>query len=349
MCSSVLGPAMPPPFVTWPTSSTAGPASLANRMSRAADSRTWPTFPGAPSSSSVYVVWIESTNTTRLPSARAWCSIASSRVSPSTWTAPASSVRRSARSRTWSGDSSPETYSVRMPACSRRAAHCSSRVDFPMPGSPPTSTTEPGTMPPPSTKSNSRRPVCHRSRRGPPPRADRRTGGLPDGETRFLSGRPLDRPTASSTSVFHAPQESQRPAHFGCSAPQSVQRNTECALATDRLGWRLARREVVEPRVFLLEVPLHGAGGPLHHLEVIHHDHTDVVLGLEASRLGAHRQGREHGGIVDPDRCGAEQAGGARQLGVVVVAQLAAPQPLGVHQALGAEQPLHQLLLRHLE
>src|SRR5439155_648560 len=55
MCSSVLGPAMPPPFVTWPTSSTAGPASLANRMSRVADSRTWHTFPGAPSSSSVYV------------------------------------------------------------------------------------------------------------------------------------------------------------------------------------------------------------------------------------------------------------------------------------------------------
>src|SRR6266516_1309189 len=203
MCSSVLGPAMPPPFVTCPTSSTAGPVSFASR------------------------------------------------------------VRRSAHSRTWSGDSSPETYSVRMPACSRRAAHCSSRVDFPMPGSPPTSTTEPGTMPPPSTKSNSRRPVCHRSRRGPPPRADRRTGGLPDGEARFLSGRPLDRPTASSTSVFHAPQESQRPAHFGCSAPQSVQRNTECALATDRLGWRLARREVVEPRVFLLEEQLHGAGGPV--------------------------------------------------------------------------------------
>src|ERR1041384_5136409 len=149
-----------------------------------------------------------------------------------------------------------------MPACSSRAAHCSSRVDFPIPGSPPTSTTDPGTMPPPSTKSNSRSPVCHRWT-APPCTADRRTGGLPDGAARVLSARPPVRPTASSTSVFHAPQESQRPAHFGCSAPQSVQRNTECALATARLGGRLARREVVEPRVFLLEEQPHRAGGPV--------------------------------------------------------------------------------------
>src|SRR2546422_2289894 len=51
-----------------------------------------------------------------------------------------------------------------------------------MPGSPPTNTTDPGTMPPPKTKSNSRRPVCHRRTPAPSPRADRRTGGLPDGD-----------------------------------------------------------------------------------------------------------------------------------------------------------------------
>ena len=33
MCSSVLGPAMPPPLVTWPTTTTAVPLSLAKRMS----------------------------------------------------------------------------------------------------------------------------------------------------------------------------------------------------------------------------------------------------------------------------------------------------------------------------
>src|SRR6266581_2286910 len=40
------------------------PDSFAKRISRAAHSRTWPTFPGAPSSSSVYVVCTESTRTT---------------------------------------------------------------------------------------------------------------------------------------------------------------------------------------------------------------------------------------------------------------------------------------------
>src|SRR5438046_8639674 len=188
--------------------------------------------------------------------------MASRRVSPSTWTAPASSLSRTARRRICSGDSSPDTYSVGTPALSSRAAHCSSRVDFPMPGSPPTSTTDPGTMPPPNTKSNSSRPVFHLAR-APLVRADKRTGGLADACRACLTARPPERPTASSTSVFHAPQASQRPAHFGCSAPQSVQRNTECTLATDRLGRRLARREVVEPRVFLFEEQLHGAGGPV--------------------------------------------------------------------------------------
>ncbi len=34
-------------------------------------------------------------------------------------------------------------------------ATCSINVDLPMPGSPPNSTIEPGTMPPPSTRANS--------------------------------------------------------------------------------------------------------------------------------------------------------------------------------------------------
>src|SRR5256885_3279359 len=220
-----------------------------------------------------------------------------------------------------------------------------------MPGSPPTSTTDPGTMPPPSTKSNSRRPVCQRVN-VPPPTVDRRTGGLPDGTACFLSARPPARPTASSTSVFHAPQESQRPAHFGCSAPQSVQRNTECVLATDRLGWRLARREVVEPRVFLLEEQLHGAGGPVALLP-----DDELRQALEALvGLGVGGAVVELLTIDEADHVGV-LLDGARlpQVGELRPAVLAAAllrrarQPLRVHQALGAEQPLHQLLLRHLE
>src|SRR6266508_1881880 len=148
-----------------------------------------------------------------------------------------------------------------MPACSSRAAHCSSRVDFPMPGSPPTSTTDPGTMPPPRTKSNSRRPVCHRSNPAAPT-ADNRTGGLPD-RAGARSARPPVRPIASSTKVFHAPHASQRPPHLGWSAPQSVQRNTEPPLATGGLWGRLARRVIVEARVFLFEDQLDGPRGPV--------------------------------------------------------------------------------------
>src|SRR5207244_1900341 len=120
----------------------------------------------------------------------------------------------------------------------------------PIPGSPPTSTTDPGTIPPPSTKSNSGRPVLHRATLLPAT-SESRTGGTLEGRPFPRSSFPTFRPTSSSTSVFHAPHASQRPPHFGCSAPQSVQRNTECGLPTAGLYGRLARRVVVEAGVFL--------------------------------------------------------------------------------------------------
>src|SRR5438105_5291873 len=146
-----------------------------------------------------------------------------------------------------------------MPWLSSRAAACMSSVDLPIPGSPPTRTTEPGTIPPPRTKSNSARPVFQR------PMADgfrsvRRIGGWPVGTP--PTAEPPDRRTASSTSAFHAPQASHLPPHLGWSAPHSVQRNTEWLLDTTRprLERRIARRVVVEARVLFLEVQLHGAG-----------------------------------------------------------------------------------------
>src|SRR5690349_12047264 len=120
-------------------------------------------------------------------------------------------------------------------------------VDLPMPGSPPTRVTEPGTMPPPSTKSNSASPVFHRVVAADSI-SDSRTGEAPD-ELR-PSGRRAARPPASSISEFHAPQASQRPPHFGWSAPHSVQRNTDLPLA---MGGCRRRREVVEPGEFFSE------------------------------------------------------------------------------------------------
>src|SRR5438477_687238 len=208
--------------------------------------------------------------------------MASRRVSPSTWTAPASSPSRTARRPICSGDSSPETYSVGTPADSSRAAHCSSSVDFPMPGSPPTRMTDPGTTPPPSTKSNSARPVFHRST-APLPTSDSRTGGLSGADAVRRSDRPTVRriSSGSSTSVFHAPHASHRPAHLGCSAPQSVQRNTERPLGIRALG-HLAGRVVVEAGVFLLEVQLHRPGGTV---ALLADDHLGLALDAVA-RLG---------------------------------------------------------------
>ena len=61
-CSSVFGPASVPSLVTWPTRMT-GDARRPWRAPSAAgrDSRTWPTLPAGPSSSSTVTVWIEST------------------------------------------------------------------------------------------------------------------------------------------------------------------------------------------------------------------------------------------------------------------------------------------------
>jgi len=58
-----------------------------------------------------------------------------------------------------SGDSSPEAYRTLPHLLARPASACKSKVDFPMPGSPPMSTTEPETTPPPKTLSSSLIPV----------------------------------------------------------------------------------------------------------------------------------------------------------------------------------------------
>ncbi len=66
----------------------------------------------------------------------------------------ASPAMRLARILICRSDSSPETYNTRS-RFAIASAICSISVDLPMPGSPPTSTIEPGTSPPPSTRANS--------------------------------------------------------------------------------------------------------------------------------------------------------------------------------------------------
>ena len=63
MCSSTRGPAIWPSLVTWPISRRALPRCLAKRISAWAAARSWVTVPGACSSPSTHMVWIESTIT----------------------------------------------------------------------------------------------------------------------------------------------------------------------------------------------------------------------------------------------------------------------------------------------
>ncbi len=92
-----------------------------------------------------------------------------------------------------------------------------------MPGSPPMSTSEPGTMPPPSTVSSSAMPEdtrCTASSRT----CDRGTGRAAAAErSRFSFFAAGAGSAISSTSVPNLPQAGQRPIHCGVCAPHSEQ------------------------------------------------------------------------------------------------------------------------------
>ena len=149
-----------------------------------------------------------------------WASIAAStdsrRVSASTCTGPQSASRRSERPRTWIGDSSPVTSIARPPAATLARA-CSTSVLLPMPGSPPSSTSDPGTRPPPRTRSSSTIPVVMRSGVSSVSSSSRVTAGTAPSALWRAAG------AASSATVPHSPQVGQRPTHRGACAPQAPQ------------------------------------------------------------------------------------------------------------------------------
>ena len=138
-----------------------------------------------------------------------------------------STPSRRARSFSCPTDSSPETYST-LANCPKLWQIWSIRVDLPMPGAPPTSTREPFTAPPPSTRSSSPMPVENRI--SCPPSASFKWIAFTAWKDARLPSWP--RPgrafgaASCSTMVFHSPQAGQRPAHFGVSLPQAVQKKT---------------------------------------------------------------------------------------------------------------------------
>jgi hypothetical protein len=82
---------------------------LAKRIRAWAEARTWVTVPGADSTVSVHMVWIESITTRRGvgPSDKV-AMMSSTEVSAASCTGAPARPRRAARSRTWATASSPE-------------------------------------------------------------------------------------------------------------------------------------------------------------------------------------------------------------------------------------------------
>ena len=152
-------------------------------------------------------------------------SISSRSVSDKTYRFSLSTRSRSARILSCCSDSSPETYKI---FCDfpRYAQICSNSVDLPMPGAPPTKTSDPFTPPPPSTRSSSPSPVENRICRSDASSSWSFLGLL------AASFVPLDALFAAgflssnSTMLFHAPQAGHWPCHLGVSLPHWLQINT---------------------------------------------------------------------------------------------------------------------------
>ena len=101
-----------------------------------------------------------------------------------------------------------------------RRTRASTSVDLPMPGSPPSRTSEPGTRPPPRTRSTSRMPSGRRSVSVAESEASGVTGGAAAvARFRAVAEAPCPRSTGVSTSVFQPPQLRHWPSQRRLDAP----------------------------------------------------------------------------------------------------------------------------------
>ena len=155
MCSKTLGPATTPSFVTWPTIKMEIPIPFAICINTPVDSRTCDTLPGAEETSSLYMVCMESMITICGFSRSITVFIVSKFVSHKSVSESPKVPIRSALILICCRDSSPDIYNTRTPFSDKFRHTCKSSVDLPIPGSPPTNTKDPCTIPPPSTRSSS--------------------------------------------------------------------------------------------------------------------------------------------------------------------------------------------------
>ena len=200
---------------------------MAQRSSRRPHSRTWTTLPGPDGASWVYKVWIESTmaNAGRHSSRRTM--IRSTSVSERRKMPSPEMPSRWERNLIWWGDSSPLAYITDWAVDDIYWAICNNSVDLPTPGSPASSETEPGTIPPPSTRFNSaegKAILCWSSEFS----WDNSCKGSAVAPTQEC----LEAGLAGATLVSDNgppephPGEGQKPIHLELSYPQSKQRKT---------------------------------------------------------------------------------------------------------------------------
>ncbi len=155
---------------------------------------------------------------------------AGSEVSETTKSSGASTPNRSARTRTCAADSSAHTSRHRAPRAAIWPSACINNVLLPMPGSPPISVTEPGTRPPPRTRSSSASSVG----RGAAPEMTTSPIGTGTGTARRAlpapdAARPAETRAGGrvdSETDPHVPHSVQRPSHFGDWAPQVAHSKT---------------------------------------------------------------------------------------------------------------------------
>src|SRR5690606_28038106 len=104
-----------------------------------------------------------------------------------------------------------------------------SSVDLPIPGSPPMSKAEPGTIPPPVTRSSSSRPVGRRGAASVLPDNGSRATTRPREEAANPVPGGAGPGTVSSTRVFHSSQLAHFPVQRVLTAPQFWQTNVALA------------------------------------------------------------------------------------------------------------------------
>src|SRR5580700_9268234 len=107
-----------------------------------------------------------------------------------------------------------------------------------MPGSPPTSSTEPLTKPPPVTRSSSAMPEGRRGASKLLPVSVSSANSRPLRFDRIETGIVVAPDVSSSASVFHSPQDSHLPCQRLYAAPQFWQTKERADLAMDRLSCR---------------------------------------------------------------------------------------------------------------